>query len=155
MSGAKQGTLDAFVRKDNSKSRAQAGPMRHPGSESVSQHTVTTRQQKSGGARETDGANGSCTASTSSTPKGNLVGTQQKWTGLRFSEVKGDLFSCPDSASLAHCVSEDMHMGKGVATLFKRKFGGVDELKAQGERGYIQEPNSPSHWSDSNPNLRP
>ena len=54
-------------------------------------------------------------------------------TGLRFSEVKGDLFSCPDSASLAHCVSEDLHMGKGVATLFKQKFGGVGELKSQGK----------------------
>lgn len=49
-----------------------------------------------------------------------------------FSEVKGDLFSCPDSSSLAHCVSEDMAMGKGVAVLFKRKFAGVAELKAQG-----------------------
>lgn len=61
--------------------------------------------------------------------------------GLQYSEVKGDLFSCPDSASLGHCVSEDMHMGKGVATLFKRKFGGVEELRAQGTRPW------PSHCS--------
>lgn len=52
---------------------------------------------------------------------------------LTFTEVKGDLFSCPPRASLAHCVSEDMAMGKGIATLFKRKFGGVGELKAQGK----------------------
>ena len=51
---------------------------------------------------------------------------------LRFSEVKGDLFSCPPTSSLAHCVSEDMAMGKGVAVLFKKEFGGVGELKAQG-----------------------
>ena len=53
-------------------------------------------------------------------------------SGFCFSEVKGDLFSSPDTSSLAHCVSEDLAMGKGVAVLFKRKFGGVAELKAQG-----------------------
>lgn len=51
---------------------------------------------------------------------------------LTFTEVKGDLFGCPPHTSLAHCVSEDMAIGKGIATLFKRKFGGVGELKAQG-----------------------
>jgi hypothetical protein len=51
---------------------------------------------------------------------------------MKFSEVKGDLFSCPPTSSLAHCVSEDMAMGKGVAVLFKKEFGGVGELKAQG-----------------------
>ena len=34
---------------------------------------------------------------------------------------------------MAHCVSEDMHMGKGIAVLFKKKFGGVEELRKQGE----------------------
>ena len=52
---------------------------------------------------------------------------------LNFSEVKGDLFSCPSTSSLAHCVSEDMAMGKGVAVLFKKEFGGVGELRAQGK----------------------
>ena len=51
---------------------------------------------------------------------------------MKFLEVKGDLFSCPPTSSLAHCVSEDMAMGKGVAVLFKKEFGGVGELKAQG-----------------------
>ena len=51
---------------------------------------------------------------------------------LEFSEVKGDLFTCPSSSSLAHCVSEDMAMGRGVAVLFKKEFGGVGELKDQG-----------------------
>ena len=31
-----------------------------------------------------------------------------------------------------HCVSEDLRMGKGIAVLFKKKFGGVEELQAQG-----------------------
>ncbi len=46
-------------------------------------------------------------------------------------EKCGDLFSCPDTASLAHCVSADLAMGKGIAKLFKAKFCGVDDLKSQ------------------------
>ncbi|XP_022291516.2 ADP-ribose glycohydrolase OARD1-like [Crassostrea virginica] len=52
--------------------------------------------------------------------------------GFQLEEKKGDLFSCPSSHSLAHCISEDVRMGKGIAVLFKRKFGGVDEIKKQG-----------------------
>jgi hypothetical protein len=43
-------------------------------------------------------------------------------------EQKGDLFSC--SGSLAHCVSRDFYMGKGIAVEFKKRFGGVRELEA-------------------------
>ncbi|XP_078359630.1 ADP-ribose glycohydrolase OARD1-like isoform X2 [Oculina patagonica] len=49
-------------------------------------------------------------------------------------EVRGDLFSCPDSESLAHCISADARMGKGIAVLFKNKFGGVDNIKSQGQK---------------------
>ena len=49
-----------------------------------------------------------------------------------FREIRGDLFQCPSSASLAHCVSEDMRMGRGIAKIFKNQFGGVEELKKQG-----------------------
>ena len=45
----------------------------------------------------------------------------------------GDLFSSPDTDSLAHCVSQDLGMGKGIAVLFKKTFGGVEELKSQSE----------------------
>ena len=45
--------------------------------------------------------------------------------------VSGDLFSCPDTHSLAHCISADCRLGKGIALLFKKKFGGVPEMKAQ------------------------
>ncbi|KAA0706994.1 O-acetyl-ADP-ribose deacetylase 1 [Triplophysa tibetana] len=44
----------------------------------------------------------------------------------------GDLFTCSVTDALAHCISEDCRMGKGIAVLFKRKFGGVEELLAQG-----------------------
>ncbi|XP_042656236.1 ADP-ribose glycohydrolase OARD1 isoform X2 [Tyto alba] len=47
--------------------------------------------------------------------------------------VKGDLFSCPPTDSLAHCISEDCRMGAGIAVLFKKKFGGVQELLDQRE----------------------
>ena len=54
---------------------------------------------------------------------------------MSFTEVQGDMFACCSrSSSLAHCVSEDMHMGKGIATIFKKEFGRVDELKRQGKR---------------------
>ena len=51
-------------------------------------------------------------------------------------EVKGDLFSCPDDESLAHCISQDVRMGKGIAVIFKKKFGGVDELLKQGKKRF-------------------
>lgn len=47
--------------------------------------------------------------------------------------VKGDLFSCPSTDALAHCISEDCRMGAGIAVLFKKKFGGVQELLDQSE----------------------
>lgn len=49
-------------------------------------------------------------------------------------ETHGDLFSCPESESLAHCISADARMGKGIAVIFKKKFGGVDEIKSQGQK---------------------
>ncbi|CAL1545470.1 unnamed protein product [Lymnaea stagnalis] len=42
-----------------------------------------------------------------------------------------DLFLCNESISLAHCVSEDLTMGKGIAVEFKKRFGKVEELKQQ------------------------
>lgn len=47
--------------------------------------------------------------------------------------MKGDLFACPKTDSLAHCISEDCRMGAGIAVLFKKKFGGVQELLNQRE----------------------
>ena len=43
----------------------------------------------------------------------------------------GDLFSSRETDSLAHCVSKDLAMGKGIAVIFKKTYGGVEELKAQ------------------------
>ncbi|XP_066481301.1 ADP-ribose glycohydrolase OARD1 [Tiliqua scincoides] len=51
--------------------------------------------------------------------------------GGRISYVQGDLFSCPGTDSLAHCISEDCHMSAGIASIFNKKFGGVQELLEQ------------------------
>lgn len=44
--------------------------------------------------------------------------------------VKRDLFSAKKCA-LAHCVSADLRMGKGIALEFRNRFGGLQELHAQ------------------------
>lgn len=36
-----------------------------------------------------------------------------------YKEIKSDLFDLDKSYSLAHCVSQDFKMGKGIAKLFK------------------------------------
>ncbi|KAG2393536.1 hypothetical protein C9374_007067 [Naegleria lovaniensis] len=48
-----------------------------------------------------------------------------------FSEKFGDLFSDENTDSLCHCVSEDLAMSKGIALIFKNKYGRVDELRKQ------------------------
>ena len=51
---------------------------------------------------------------------------------FRIVEQYGDIFvKCPSHIHLAHCVSLDFHMGKGIAKLFKQKFGNVHFLKSQ------------------------
>jgi len=42
-----------------------------------------------------------------------------------------DLFTCDAEASMCHCVSADLAMGKGIAVLFKSKFGKLNELEDQ------------------------
>ncbi|XP_078663241.1 ADP-ribose glycohydrolase OARD1-like [Branchiostoma floridae x Branchiostoma belcheri] len=57
-----------------------------------------------------------------------------KHAGFQLQQVRGDLFSCPETDSLVHCISQDCHMGKGIAVIFKKKFGRVEELKRQGQK---------------------
>lgn len=59
---------------------------------------------------------------------------REKRSALKFSMVRGDLFSCSATSSLAHCVSADMCMGKGIAVEFKKRYGRVEELKKQGTK---------------------
>lgn len=48
-------------------------------------------------------------------------------TGFQIHVLEGDLFE-DKTASLAHCVSRDMKLGKGIAKLFREKFGRIQEL---------------------------
>ena len=146
---SKQGTLDSFVKKSESGTSPRnqpqtetrgaddpGGPTRHRGNSGHVRHSPISPRPEGRAHRETE--EGACGGGATHTPAREQGYGQTKPSlqphrgGLRFSEVRGDLFSCPDTASLAHCVSEDMHMGKGIAVLFKKKFGGVPELKSQG-----------------------
>ena len=49
--------------------------------------------------------------------------------GLRLEMKVGDLFSAPSSASLAHCISRDCKLGKGIAKIFREKFGRIREIE--------------------------
>lgn len=49
-------------------------------------------------------------------------------------EKSGDLFDTLPDMTLAHCVSEDLAMKKGIALEFRRKFGNVKELKSQNRK---------------------
>ncbi|CAG8583436.1 6259_t:CDS:1 [Ambispora gerdemannii] len=54
---------------------------------------------------------------------------------FNFTEIQGDLFTDhPPGDSLAHCISEDLRMGKGIADIFKKKFRGLQELKEQNKK---------------------
>merc|ERR1712192_8699 len=46
-------------------------------------------------------------------------------------ERVGDLFSAPHNMSLAHCISQDCAMGKGIAKQFSERFGRVNEIMEQ------------------------
>ncbi|XP_055045035.2 ADP-ribose glycohydrolase OARD1 isoform X1 [Misgurnus anguillicaudatus] len=51
-------------------------------------------------------------------------------SGWQLQYMRGDLFTCPATDALAHCISEDCRMGAGIALLFKKKFG-IKEVRAQ------------------------
>lgn len=50
---------------------------------------------------------------------------------MRLTQISGDLFSAAANVSLAHCVGADLTMKAGIAVMFKKHFGGTDELLAQ------------------------
>jgi len=46
-------------------------------------------------------------------------------------EVTGNIFDAPENFNLAHCVSADLKLNKGLALEFRRKYGHIRELKLQ------------------------
>ena len=61
-----------------------------------------------------------------------LLNKENLETKFILKEVSGDLFKSPKSHSLCHCVSRDFRLGKGIAKIFREKFGRIDELKSSG-----------------------
>lgn len=108
--------------------RVQTGPL-------ASSRKIEHKGRAGGGQVQASPTVSDTTVKSKGDHEGRVGGAAQS---LVFSEVCGDLFTCPASYSMAHCVSEDMAMGKGIAVLFKKKFGGVDQLKAQSKFGLAQ-----------------
>jgi O-acetyl-ADP-ribose deacetylase (regulator of RNase III) len=57
-------------------------------------------------------------------------------TPANITERQQDIFELDykNEWCLCHCISEDLAMGRGVAVMFKQKFGRVDELKRQSRK---------------------
>ncbi|CAG9329975.1 unnamed protein product [Blepharisma stoltei] len=45
--------------------------------------------------------------------------------------ITGNLFDVPEAYSLAHCISKDLKMSKGIAVEFRNRFGGINDLQSQ------------------------
>ena len=69
--------------------------------------------------------------------------------GGNISVVIGDFLA--SGSNIAHCISADIKMSKGVALEIRNKFGGVDLLKAQNLRVGNVGVTSYGHDSDGNP----
>ena len=48
---------------------------------------------------------------------------------MKYKEQIGDLFSCPDEYYLAHCISADFALGKGIAAVFNKRYDMKNILK--------------------------
>ena len=46
-------------------------------------------------------------------------------------EEQRDLFTTSTDNQLAHCVSEDLKMSKGIAAAFREKYGQMENLRNQ------------------------
>lgn len=57
---------------------------------------------------------------------------------MKYEEITADLFSMPEEYCLAHCISADFAMGKGIAVLFNEKFDMKNRLN-ESCSGYLSE----------------
>ena len=58
------------------------------------------------------------------------VSIMSKQSGFQLEVTQGDLFEATgNNVSLAHCISRDLKLGKGIAKLFRQKFGRMKELE--------------------------
>ena len=61
----------------------------------------------------------------------HFMGHRQKKRYGVTHEVQQDLFKVPMSYALAHCVAQDLRMSRGIAVVFKAKFGRIEDLRIQ------------------------
>lgn len=51
---------------------------------------------------------------------------------MDFEEIHGNIFTkSSQTTSFAHCVSEDLALGKGIALDFRRRYGGIQSMRDQ------------------------
>lgn len=55
---------------------------------------------------------------------------------MKYIEIEQDLFAMPNEYMLAHCVSSDYALGKGIAKIFNNKFDMSRKLNALGNHTY-------------------
>ncbi|KAL4088776.1 hypothetical protein QTP88_023860 [Uroleucon formosanum] len=94
---------------------------------------VVTRSSKSPNSTESP----DCTEPSTSTEHSSStepLSSYQKFLKEKISftpnvvESKGDIFETDPSIPLAHCVSSDLKLTKGIALEFRRRFGGLNQL---------------------------
>ena len=56
---------------------------------------------------------------------------------MTYREQQQDLFACPEEYFLAHCISADFNMGRGIVTEFNRRFFLGSKLRAS-YPGYLR-----------------
>ncbi|XP_070190882.1 uncharacterized protein [Littorina saxatilis] len=127
---------------DGSRSDSNKTPRRGSGDRTESDSTAGSRQVP----WEQSGKNNSKRVKHDGTGKSGKKGDQgaaggwpvekeqpridcQPIVGFELKETKGDLFSCAVDDAMAHCVSQYLEMGKGIAVYLKQ--GKVSQLRAQ------------------------
>lgn len=58
---------------------------------------------------------------------------------MRFTQQQGDLFELADEYYLAHCISSDLALGKGIAAEFVKRYDMKYKLKARYPNGVVNE----------------
>lgn len=61
----------------------------------------------------------------------NLLNLKNMASISNIQEISGDIFSAETDYALAHCVSKDFKLNKGIALEFRRKFGRIKDLQSQ------------------------
>ncbi len=75
-----------------------------------------------------------------------VLATIHPTPAFRLTNREADLFTAPQTVSLAHCVGQDVPMGAGIAVDFVEKLGHVSYLKKQHKTGQVAILRHQSHF---------